>query len=84
MRRFKGHTLYVVSVTVSSDCSYIVSGSFDKDIKVWDLETGTLISTLKGHKKEVDSVAISPDNQYIISGSNDKTIKVWKYLYMNS
>lgn len=75
---FEGNTFYVLSVVISPDSNYVVSGSFDKDVKLWDFSTGTLIKTFEGHKKEVNSVVLSPDNKYIISGSSDKTIKIWE------
>ena len=30
----------------------IVSGSWDKSIKIWDVKRGTCISTLNGHSDE--------------------------------
>jgi WD40 repeat protein len=56
----------------------VVSGSFDKDVKLWDFSTGDLIKTFEGHRKEVNSVAFSSNNEFIVSGSSDKTIKIWK------
>ena len=41
-----GHTSCVSSVVISSDNQYIVSGSLDQTIKLWDLKTGTEIKTL--------------------------------------
>ena len=58
----------------------MASGSFNKEIKVWDSNTGDIVRTLEGHKREVTSVAISPDGKYIVSGSNDRTVKIWKNL----
>ncbi len=70
--------MYVSSVSISPDSNYVVSGSYDKNLKVWYFATGDLIYTLEGHKKEVVTVAISPDSKYIISGSKDTTIKIWE------
>jgi len=53
---------------------YIISGSGDKTIKIYELKTGKLIKILRGHKKEVTSIIVK-DN-YIISSSN-VNIKIW-------
>ena len=49
IRTFKGHTGSVYSVAISPNGKYIVSGSWDKTIKLWDINTGELIRTFKGH-----------------------------------
>jgi WD40 repeat protein len=72
------HSNTVTSVCVSSDNRYIVSGSWDMTIKVWELETGDLKHTLQGHSNLVNSVFVSSDNRHIVSGSADMTIKVWE------
>ena len=41
------------SVAVSPDGRRIVSGSKDRTVAVWDLETGTPIHRLKGHQDRV-------------------------------
>ena len=43
-----GHSDGVLTVAVSPDSKYIVSGSWDGSIKVWDLLSGREIHTLKG------------------------------------
>ncbi len=40
----------MISVAITQDDKYIVSGSTDKSIKIWDLEKKKEIE--KGHKKD--------------------------------
>ncbi|MEY3221409.1 MAG: hypothetical protein RLZZ203_265 [Cyanobacteriota bacterium] len=72
-----GHSHIVSSLAMSVDAKFLVSGSQDQTIRVWNLATGELFHTLKGHKDSVHAVALSPDQQIIASGSADKTIKLW-------
>ena len=66
------------SVAFSPDGKQIVSGSYDKTIRVRDAQTGNIISgPSEGHTDCVNSVAFSPNGKQIVSGSADKTIHVW-------
>ena len=67
----------VYSVAFSPDGKTIVSGSKDKKIKLWSVETGQAIKTLAGHSNDITSVAFSPDGKTVVSGSSDKNIKLW-------
>ena len=75
---FIGHTEVVTSVALSRDGKMLVSGSFDKTVKLWKVNTGQLITTVTGHSREVNCVAFSQDGKLFASGSGDKTIKVWE------
>ena len=66
----------VSSVSFSPDGKRIVSGSFDKTLKVWDAQTGQEAITLKGHSNIVWSVSFSPDGKWIVSGG-DSSVKVF-------
>ena len=74
-----GHTSEVYSVVISRDGKYLVSGSADSTIKVWNFKEEKEEFTLTGHSDFVKSVAISLDGKYLMSGSQDKTIKVWNF-----
>ncbi|KAJ5935365.1 hypothetical protein N7466_004912 [Penicillium verhagenii] len=61
---------------------WLVSGSRDKHMRVWDLETQRLwYPPLAGHTKSVLCLQFdpSPDEDIIISGSSDRSVIVWKF-----
>ncbi|NTW53848.1 MAG: TIR domain-containing protein [Chlorobaculum sp.] len=76
-RKLSGHTGLVKSVAVSPDGTWAVSGSRDKAVKIWDLETAQCRATLEGHTNDVNSVAITPNGKRILSGSFDGTVRLW-------
>ncbi|KAG8706339.1 hypothetical protein FRC09_002465 [Ceratobasidium sp. 395] len=66
------------SLSHSSDGAYIVSGSNNNTIRVWNAHTGQPVGEpLKGHTGIVNSVAYSPDGAWIVSSSRDSTIRIW-------
>ena len=72
----EGHINTVQSVAITSDNKYIISGSSDKTIRIWNLLEKRQEAVLEGHTNSVTSIAITSDNKYIISGSEDKTIRI--------
>ena len=78
VQKLTGHQGWVLSVAVTPDGRYIVSGgSLDKTVRVWERDTGKEVQKLTGHQDGVASVAVTPDGRYIVSGSGDKTVRVW-------
>ncbi|KAJ3041697.1 POC1 centriolar protein A [Rhizophlyctis rosea] len=75
LQTLEGHTDHVNAVTISRDGKRIVTGSDDQTARVWNMESGRLVSTLYGHKGFVTSVAVG--GSCIVTGSDDKTTKVW-------
>ncbi len=73
----RGHADDVWGVAISPDGKRIASGSFDKTVKVWDVESGIELMTLRGHEDRVGPVAFSPDGRRIVSGSMDRTVRLW-------
>lgn len=56
----------------------IISSSWDKTLKSWDLNTTGVLKTFDGHTDKVLSVALTADGQYAASGSADMTVRsVW-------
>jgi glucose repression regulatory protein TUP1 len=54
----------------------IASGSGDRSVRLWDLESNSQIANFQ-IEDGVTTVAISPDNLYVAAGSLDKSVRVW-------
>src|SRR5262249_143457 len=74
---FKGHDGFVTSVDFSSDGNWVLTGSYDKTARLWDINTGLEVRRFTGHTDPVQSVAFSPDVKTVITGSYDKTARLW-------
>ncbi len=64
-------------MAVTSDGARVISASYDKTLKIWDLKTGEQIRILKGLTGRINAVAVTPDGTRVISASYDRTLKVW-------
>ncbi|TFK58790.1 WD40 repeat-like protein [Pluteus cervinus] len=69
----------VCCIAISPDEAYVVSGSTDKAVRIWDAESGQPIGQpMDGHTDSVMCVSVSPNSRYIVSGSRDTTVRIWR------
>ncbi|MBH8572124.1 serine/threonine protein kinase [Nostocaceae cyanobacterium CENA369] len=73
-----GHTRAVLTIAFSPDGKVLATGSDDNTIKLWEVNTGRLISTMFGHSWSVVAIAFTVDGETLISASWDKTVKLWR------
>ncbi|GJQ13991.1 hypothetical protein GpartN1_g5782.t1 [Galdieria partita] len=74
----KSSTDGITSVSFSPRGPYrIATGSLEKTVRVFDVETGDLLHNFRQHADSVYSVAFSSDGRYLLSGSLDKNVILW-------
>jgi len=76
---FTGHKDYVLSVAVSHDGQWVVSGSKDRGVQFWDSRTAIVQCMLQGHKNSVISIDLSPAGSILATGSGDWQARIWSY-----
>jgi WD40 repeat protein len=72
-----GHQQPVSAIAFSPDGRQLVSSSFDKTIKLWDVNSGKCVKTLLGHRNRIWTVAFHPNGRKIASGGDDNHTKIW-------
>ncbi|KAJ7083245.1 WD40-repeat-containing domain protein [Mycena epipterygia] len=75
---FTGHKDYVLSVAVSHDGQWVVSGSKDRGVQFWDRQ-GIVQCMLQGHKNSVISIDLNPTSHLLATGSGDNLARIWSY-----
>jgi len=78
MKTVLGHRAYVYCVCADKTGRWIVTGSDDALLKLWNARTGELCMTFRGHETVICDVAIDKDSKYIASCSADKTVRLWE------
>lgn len=76
--KLEGHQAAVNTMKFAGNGVYLASGSFDKNIYIWEVfGECPHTMTLKGHKNSVQELHWSTDSEQIYSASADSTVMVW-------
>lgn len=67
----------VFAVAFSPDSKLVAAAGADRAIRVWEVESGNLVTTIEDHADWIFDIAFSPDGKRLASASRDKTSKVF-------
>jgi len=80
LSEYKSHVnnRFKIDSQLTFDDAFVVSGSEDNVVYIWDLVEGKLIRSLRGHESFVVSIDCHPKENLILSGSADGSIRFWR------
>jgi WD40 repeat protein len=71
------HSDQILDVAFSPTGQSLATASLDGTARIWDTETGELLSTLEGHQGALGEVAYNPDGTRLATASDDNTARIW-------
>lgn len=74
--RLPGHNSGVKAAQIIPESNLLLTGSVDRRLSLWDLETGTHLASSALHAGTVRCLAM--DTQLLATGSSDHRIRVWR------
>lgn len=82
VRTLRGHTNGIMCLQFSETLPHLpfpvlITGSYDRTARVWNLETGEEIRCLRGHTRALR--ALQFDEVKLVTGSMDHTLRVWNW-----
>ena len=73
-----GHTGGVTSLGFPADGRFLASGSFDRTVRLWGIDSGKQTAVFAGHRGGIGAIAVSPDGKSVVSGDTWKgTLILW-------
>lgn len=77
IQEFSGHTLSVFSLLFLAGGKYLLSGSRDAHLAVWETESGKLLERFPAHLGTLNQLVSIPEYGLIGSAGRDKEIRLW-------
>lgn len=76
---FTGHEGPIASADWWSNGTQIVTASWDRTVKLWDVEEEKVIHTLEGHELEITHASAHSVQKLIVTSSQDTTFRLWDF-----
>jgi WD40 repeat protein len=71
------HTNFISCMLLTPDGRYVVSGSWDQTMKVFEVGTWKCVATLRGHTGTITHMVATKDCRYLVSAGSDNNVRVW-------
>ena len=82
VRTLKGHTNSIMCLQFSETFPHLpfpvlITGSYDRTARIWNLDSGEEIRCLRGHTRALR--ALQFDEVKLVTGSMDHTLRIWNW-----
>ncbi|TIC11749.1 WD40 repeat-like protein [Wallemia mellicola] len=80
VQTLSGHTEGVMCLQFDENAHPVptlITGSYDRTARVWNLDTGEELGVLRGHTRGIRTLKF--DEAKLITGSMDRTLKIWNW-----
>lgn len=78
MNEWQGHGNSVFTLRYTPDSKFLITGSRDARLKVWDVGANYIqVAEVVAHMYAINHLDFSPDGKHFVTCSMDKSIKVW-------
>jgi len=77
IREFSDHNGDVMSITLSPDKQFFVSGACDATAKLWDFRAPKCQQTFTGHESDINAVQFFPSGHAFGTGSDDASCRLF-------
>lgn len=73
-----GHQRTIWAMAITYDGKTLITGSWDRSIRLWDIDQRRLLRTIIGHGDIILSITLAMQDKVLLSGSRDGTIRSWE------
>jgi WD40 repeat protein len=77
-RGFERRTHASGKMAFADDLGWVLSGSRDCSLRLWDVWSGRDLQIFRGHEGLVTCSGLSSDGRTVVSGGQDGKVRVWK------
>jgi len=72
------YDVFLLSCEFSPDGKYLLAGSFDFTLSIWEVGPGKLVKTIKGFSHRISGIAFSQDGKTLLT-RGDGAVLVWDF-----
>src|SRR5204862_428456 len=71
------HDGEIFNCTYTPDGGFVLSAGWDGHLRLWEISSGTHLTSIRGGSKPLSACAVTPDGQQWMAGTIEGLIAIW-------